>query len=96
LWENTQDKARRKTRIREGRKLHCCLLNCKTNVCVINFWDEHAASETSASTYKTTGVVTKETIIQIFIALRHFKSHEQNSSNKKADGRWRKRRSKER
>jgi len=70
LWENAQDKGRRKTRIREGIELHCCLLNCKTNVCGTNFGDEHTASETSVRTYKTTGVVTKKTIIQIFTALR--------------------------
>jgi hypothetical protein len=70
LWENMQDKGRRKTRIREGMELHCGLLNCKTNVCGTSFWDEHDASETSVSTYNTTGVVTKKTIILIFTALR--------------------------
>jgi hypothetical protein len=70
LWENTQDKGRRKTRIREGMELHCGLLNCKTNVCGTSFWDELAASETSVSAYNTTGVVTKKTVIQILTALR--------------------------
>ena len=70
MWENTQDKGRRKTRIREGIELHCCFLQCKTNICGTNFGDEHAASETSVRIYKTTGVITKETIIQIFSALR--------------------------
>lgn len=50
--------------------MHCCLLNCKTNICGTNFGGEHAASETSVKTYKTTGVVTKRTIIQIFTALK--------------------------
>lgn len=51
-------------------ELHCCLLNCKTNVCGTNFGVEYVTSETSVSTYKTDGVITKETIIQIVTALR--------------------------